>query len=111
MQIRIVLSSVAGETYEIYVSPNDTVRQLRLKAEGAVGRPLRALIGEDGSVMSPYLAVIEQFGIADGSRICIISGTQATICSTLRAFAAAHGDGSVNTWGADLLAGGYAAVK
>ena len=115
MPLKIVLSSIGGETYEL-ASESDlmTVGQLHLKAEAATGRIIKALICEDQTTQ-PLSASLHQFRQGPPGPIMEFSVnivyTSFQIFSAQEAFALVKADGSVITWGNANGGGNSSAVQ
>ena len=109
MEVKITLTSLAGEIQEILVDSEETVGHVLQKAKVATGKAVRALICENGVLMRPLSMTIQLFGIVQGSRVTMLYGHRPKIYRAGRAFALVRADGRVVTWGraVDALGGAW----
>ena len=99
MSFALSIALVSGSTYKVGIDTGASVQQLRRKVNDVTGwRCVARLISASGAALEPASAPICDFGIEDGSVLCLV-GRKVQIYSNRRAFAALKEDGSVVTWG------------
>ena len=73
MSLALSIALVSGSTYKVDIKTDASVQQLRRKIKEVTGwRCVARLISASGAVLEPASAPICDFGIEDGSVLCLV---------------------------------------
>ena len=109
MPISVTVTLLSGIQATVLMHEDETVADLRQKAQAALQRPLGKFIGTSGTLSSTSGTLVEA-GVRDGDTITAIQQTVA-VAATRSAFALIRAEGTVMTWGCPRDGGDSSAVQ
>ena len=109
MSISVEVRLLSGKTAAVKASLDEQVASLGLRAQTALGVGKGRLVASSGRFLDAS-AVIKHSKLRDGDSV-ILHINQVQVKSSLGAFAAILGDGSVVTWGVPDYGGDCSAVQ
>ena len=109
MPISVTVNLLSGIHATVLMHEDETVADLRQKAQAALGRPVGKFIGTSGTLSSTS-GTLAQAGIRDGDTVTAVQQTVA-VAATRSAFALIRADGTVVTWGCRRNGGDSSAVQ